>query len=46
MRVTSRGGPVWAGVDGEMLRATDLSLTVAPRALTVVVPDGFDARRA
>lgn len=41
--VRSHGGPVWGSLDGEVLRVSELSLTVAPSALIVTVPGGFDA---
>ncbi|GBF04455.1 hypothetical protein DAERI_020052 [Deinococcus aerius] len=43
--VRSRGGPTWVSVDGEVRRAGKLTLAVRPRALTVLVPGDFDARR-
>jgi diacylglycerol kinase (ATP) len=40
-RVRSLGGPVWVSIDGEVVKASTLQLSVSPRALTVLVPAGY-----
>ncbi len=46
LEIESRNGPVWVSMDGEVVQATKLTLSIANQALWVVVPKGFDARHS
>jgi diacylglycerol kinase (ATP) len=39
--VRSLAGPVWVSIDGEVVKASTLQLSVSPLALTVLVPAGY-----